>query len=309
MNRQTASDLADVIRALGPPDHRVKVARATVTKSPSDGRGVFTAIVSTFGPPPDSQGDIISPGAYDRTIREAYGKRSGRQGQYLWPLFYAHDRIDATAAIGGVTAATVSAKGLVIEGRLELDTSTQAMTVYELLLKDIIREFSIGYAVVEEHVGPYGGGDKAATWLDEVELLEVSVVYAGANRFTQLVDIKSESDLDRYKRLIADAVPPTPDERRQKQIEEAREQLVREVRAEREGREHLRELARINSDRAARMANGPSLAEELAEDGERYAREVEAMRGRDAERAAEAEERERVDEANRRDALDRYGRV
>src|SRR6185436_16822767 len=66
MNRDTANDLSEVFHTLG----RRKFATATVKRSPTDGSGRFTAIVSTFGPPPDAQGDVISPGAFLKSIAD-----------------------------------------------------------------------------------------------------------------------------------------------------------------------------------------------------------------------------------------------
>ncbi len=68
-----------------------------------------------------------------------------------------------------------------------IDTNEKAMSVYERMLEGTVREFSIGYVIVAEHRGTYGG--KAVNYLDDVELLEVSVVTSGANRFTRLVEV------------------------------------------------------------------------------------------------------------------------
>lgn len=56
-----------------------------------------------------------------------------------------------------------------------------------------LNEFSIGYATIAEH------REKSADFgefnvLDTVEILEISVVYAGDNRFTRLVEVKSDDN-------------------------------------------------------------------------------------------------------------------
>lgn len=68
-----------------------------------------------------------------------------------------------------------------------------AVAVYEGLLSGRLNEFSIGYAVTAEHreksrdFGEYNV-------LDSVEVLEVSVVHAGANRFTRVLEVKSNDN-------------------------------------------------------------------------------------------------------------------
>jgi Caudovirus prohead serine protease len=75
-------------------------------------------------------------------------------------------------------------EGLIIEAQLDLDHAP-ALAVYGGLLAGRLKEFSIGFAIIAEH--------KEADYnvLDEVAILEASVVYAGANRFTRVLDIKT----------------------------------------------------------------------------------------------------------------------
>lgn len=185
MQRETASDLADVVRALGPSD--VKLARAVITKAPTDGSGTFTALVSTFGGEPDVQNDVIAEGAFEATICDAYAKRTERGGRYLWPLVWQHSYADPGNFIGGIVAAAEAPHGLVVQGQLDLD-NPKAHSTYEGMLADRIREYSIGFGVVRQH--KRGDGVRV---LDEVELLEVSVVMAGANRGTRTLALKGSA--------------------------------------------------------------------------------------------------------------------
>ena len=66
MSRETARDLADVMRTFS----RTKTVQPKVLTAPTDGSGKFSVLVSTFGPPPDTQGDVIDRRAFDRTITE-----------------------------------------------------------------------------------------------------------------------------------------------------------------------------------------------------------------------------------------------
>ena len=75
-----------------------------------------------------------------------------------------------------------------IAGRLDLENPT-AVRVYEALLAGTLRETSIGFGVVEKHWGEIDG--KPVRFLDELELLEVSIVWKGAAR-TRMIEVRSE---------------------------------------------------------------------------------------------------------------------
>jgi HK97 family phage prohead protease len=107
----------------------------------------------------------------------------------LWPVFWMHDYKDPESVVGVVAAAQTS-EGLVIEGQLDLD-SERAMHVYEGLLGNRIREWSIAYAINRAREDTWEG--EHVRYLDELELLEISAVYSGANRFTRTVEVRSRS--------------------------------------------------------------------------------------------------------------------
>jgi HK97 family phage prohead protease len=176
MNR----DLVAITRKLG----EVKYLSAKIKQSPTDGSGRFVAVVSTFGPPPDTQGDIVSPGAFRASIAEASLKYPGA----LWPIFWMHRYDDPGNVIGVVIAAAETSEGLVIEGQLDLDNE-RAMNVYEGLLGNRIREWSIAYGINKAREDTWNG--EHVRYLDELELLEISAVYSGANRFTRTIEVRS----------------------------------------------------------------------------------------------------------------------
>lgn len=96
MNPETARDLSAVMRTFG----ETKRVSAAITRSPTDGSGTFVAMVSPFGPPPDSVGDVISPGAYSKTIMQATIEHPGA----LWTCWYNHQYESPENAIGVITA-------------------------------------------------------------------------------------------------------------------------------------------------------------------------------------------------------------
>jgi len=180
MAKQTARDLNSVMRKFT----EVKYLSAKIKQSPTDGSGRFVASVSTFGGPPDTQNDIISPNAFAASIAEASAKYPGA----LWPVLWMHDYSDPEMVIGVVTAAAETSRELLIQGQLDL-SNKRALHVYEGMLGDRIREWSIGYAVHEFHWGDWE--DKSVRFLDQVELLEISAVINGANRFTRTIEVRS----------------------------------------------------------------------------------------------------------------------
>jgi HK97 family phage prohead protease len=180
MDAETARDLSAVVRKFG----ETKRIKAAITRSPTDGSGQFVAMVSPFGPPPDITGDVVSAGAYSATIMDATIRNPGA----LWTLWYNHQYEDPENAIGVITAAAETAEGLFVQGQLDLGND-RAVKVYEAMLAGTLREFSIGFGIVEKHWGELDG--RPVRYLDVLELLEISVVWKGAAYGTRLVEVRS----------------------------------------------------------------------------------------------------------------------
>ena len=249
MNRQTSSDLAEVMTALA--GHRIKHVTAEVKRAPTDGSGRFTAIVSTFGPPPDAQNDVIAPGAFLLSIADwrARGRRPA--------LWWMHDYANPAATLGTVEKMFENDEGLVIEGQLDL-SHEPAVAVYEGLLAGRLSEWSIGYAVISEHEEnskAYG----TYRVLDEVELLEVSVVSAGANRYTRVLEVKHVprplSELERLNKQLDELAGPVVRKAEPGQVDrfvtEVREEMVREKLAEAKQAAWERQMRNLVVDRVS----------------------------------------------------------
>jgi HK97 family phage prohead protease len=112
-------------------------------------------------------------------------------------LWWQHDYSNPNAAIGIIERMYEAEEGLIIEAQLDLDHEP-ALAVYEGLLARRLKEFSIGFAIISEH--------KEADYnvLDEVAILEASVVYAGANRFTRVLDIKTATTTSTFGGAVKD---------------------------------------------------------------------------------------------------------
>lgn len=177
--------------------HR-QLITAQMKRTPTDGSGRFTALVSTFSSTPDSQGDIVLRGAYRDTIAE-WARRPRKMA-----LWWNHAYSDPGSAIGTVFAMRETEEGLVVEGMLNL-SNAKAQHVYEGMLASTVGEFSIGYNVAPEDYETVGD----VRYLRRVELLEISVVSMGANRETRLLSVKSaprptDPILQRLRALCAD---------------------------------------------------------------------------------------------------------
>lgn len=147
----------------------------------ADPEGRFTAVVSTYGPEPDLQGDVVVFGAYQRTISE-WAASPNRL-----PVLFGHQwNDDPFSHLGWVDSMEeVQGLGLVVEGVLDL-TNPKAAYVSALLKQRRVKEFSIGYSVRKDHRRSDG-----ATELLDVDLIEISVVLKGADRRTALLGAKA----------------------------------------------------------------------------------------------------------------------
>lgn len=148
------------------------------------GKGTFDALVSVYGVR-DSQGDVIQPGAFAKSIAK------WADGKNPIPVMYSHQWNDPTATIGSVTGMRETAKGLVISAQLDLDNPKGAQA-YKLLKQGLIREFSVGGEESDLVREKTETGDYV-TKVGNFDLWEVSLCLRGANRDTQLLSVKSDS--------------------------------------------------------------------------------------------------------------------
>jgi HK97 family phage prohead protease len=150
--------------------------------------GTFEGMASVYGNV-DSYGDIVMPGAFSKTLAE----RSSV------PILYQHN---TKQPIGlGQLADTES--GLMMRGELVLDVP-EAKSAYALMKKGVLTGLSIGYNVEREKF------DKAqnANLLEQVKLMEVSVVTFPANILATVSTVKSANDIEtirEFEQFLRDA--------------------------------------------------------------------------------------------------------
>jgi hypothetical protein len=126
--------------------------------------GVFTAYAATWDQ--DLSGETIARGAFEKSLR-----------QHTPKLLWSHDR---TKPIGRLLSAREDDTGLLIEAQLNLDTLA-GKEAYASLKAGDVDVMSIGYITRK----------RQGNLLQELTLLEVSVVTLPANTRAKVVSVKS----------------------------------------------------------------------------------------------------------------------
>lgn len=160
-------------------------AAYSVEKSDSSdalGIGEFTAYASVFGNR-DSQGHIMGRNAFDDTLRDWSSKSK------LIPLLWGHNTSDPDYIIGDVISATADDHGLLVHGRLDMESPTASKT-YRLIKSGRVDQMSFSGQMTDYEIDKDDDG-KPTLHLNGVSLREVSVVFAGANQQTQIMAVKS----------------------------------------------------------------------------------------------------------------------
>lgn len=137
----------------------------------------------------DSDGDIIKPGAFAKTIAEN-GPEGKNRILHLW-------QHNPTQPLSKPNELKEDDKGLFFVSKISDTTwGTDALKLYK---DGVIEEHSIGFNTVKSH----WSDDDEANIITEVKLWEGSSVTWGANEFARVTDMKGnkESILDQYETL------------------------------------------------------------------------------------------------------------
>jgi len=136
--------------------------------------GVFEGYASLFGQRDDS-GDIVAPGAFVATLH----KRGARGVKLLWQHM-------GTEPIGVWTKISEDARGLKVEGKLDLSVS-RAREALSLMRSGAVDGLSIGFHAVRYTKDKATGGRR----LLEVDLPEISVVTFPMLRSARIAKVKA----------------------------------------------------------------------------------------------------------------------
>lgn len=139
-------------------------------KSTNDDDGSFQGYLSTYDV--DKVKDAVVPGAYKKTLSEAYAMKS-EENPYLYPILWQHQTEEP---IGGFVEMEERKDGLWVVGQLDLDIE-QGRRAYSGIKKGYLRAMSIGYRVLQD--GMQKGSN--VRLLKEIQLFEGSIVTMPAN--------------------------------------------------------------------------------------------------------------------------------
>jgi uncharacterized protein len=145
----------------------------------------FDAYGSTFGGPPDSYGDVVDPGAFQRTCNSWAEKiKSGKLAPMLWQHQYDNP-------IGGYGSMAEDSHGLKVSGEINLKVQ-KGEECYALMKQGVINALSIGYKTMQERAcDKCADSDEPHNHLMEVKLFELSPVTFPANENALVTAVKS----------------------------------------------------------------------------------------------------------------------
>ena len=140
--------------------------------------GILTAYVSIFNNI-DSDGDMIVPGAFEKTVNERGPGSAKPRIKHLW-------QHTPWEVIGVPEDVKSDETGLLVRSKFGTDTFSQDKFLQHV--DGLITEFSIGYNVIKEEKAE--GENGMYNKLVELKLWEYSSVTWGANSLTYVVDAK-----------------------------------------------------------------------------------------------------------------------
>lgn len=150
--------------------------------------GEFTGYASTFGGDPDLGRDVVVAGAFTKSLsRRPAGKVK---------LLFQHDSAEP---IGIWKALAEDSRGLKGTGQLILDT-TKGREVHALMRAGALDGLSIGFRTLKDRFDR----QKGIRFVEEVDLVEISVVTFPANPKAVVSAVKSQEAAERARALVAE---------------------------------------------------------------------------------------------------------
>ena len=156
----------------------LRIASAVELEAKAEADGTVTGWASTYGGEPDRHGDVVAKGAFAKSLA-SHAARGSRPAM-LW-----QHRMEEP--IGHWSEIVDEAKGLRVTGKFNLRTP-RGQEAFEHARAGDVAAFSIGF-VTPENGRRYLG--KGAWVLEEVDLVEISLVAAPANPNALVTAIKA----------------------------------------------------------------------------------------------------------------------
>ena len=162
-----------------------------------EGTGTLEGYASTWILQPDSYGDIVKSGAFEKTLKERWNGGKGI------PLLWSH-QMDNLKSFIGIADAEEDEKGLHFYAKF--DDTEEAQRVRDLYKDGRLSKFSFAYGINDEGSVTLEDGTKANE-LRELDLYEISCVCVPANDDAGVVDVKtgkrnSAKDADAIREAI-----------------------------------------------------------------------------------------------------------
>lgn len=170
---------------------KTKSTAAHFKSEPEGADGSFTAYASVFGNI-DSYGEIVMPGAFKADL-----ERWEAKGDPI-PLLFGHNMSDPDFNIGHIVKAEEDDVGLKVHAQIDME-SPKGPQVYRLLKSRRVSQMSFAFDVLSgapsKRAKSDGDGEDNVYELHKLKLHEVSVVPLGANQETDVLSVKSVTDL------------------------------------------------------------------------------------------------------------------
>lgn len=163
-----------------------------------EGSGSIEGYASTWIRKADSWGDVVAPGAFQKTLAERWNGGKGI------PFMWSH-QMDNLKAFIGTAEANEDDHGLHFVATF--DNTEEAQKVRQLYKDGRLRKFSFAYDVKDQ--GPVKLEDGTeANELRELDLYEISAVTVPANDDASVVDVKSgrrnsKADEDKIRQAVS----------------------------------------------------------------------------------------------------------
>lgn len=174
--------------------HRHALAPVQVRFAVDQEAGTFTGYAAVFNDLVPSYNERVLPGAFRRTLAERAAR--GDKLAILW----AHDPREV---IGVALSLVEDSYGLRVEGRLILDIA-RAAEAYTLI-QEGIQSLSIGFWPVK-----WSQNDQGEYLIEDAELYEFSVVYAGASPRAKITEIRQQGRINPMPEPVVPETPATP---------------------------------------------------------------------------------------------------
>lgn len=143
--------------------------------------GTFKGIASTMGGTADDGGDIILPGAFDKTLAE--GGRNGTGPAFLWSHW-------SSEPLGIWKALKATSSTLQVTGEFNMDTQL-GREKHSLTRQGAVKGLSIGFGIPDGMAEIIMRADSRIRKIKEVVLWEISLVTFPMNRRAQVTAVKA----------------------------------------------------------------------------------------------------------------------